>query len=333
MADLNQTRLLAILREARPEWVTSDVLREREAVSRTAISKRIRKLIDLGYQIETRSRKGYRLVEEPSELCAKDVELLLGDSAFYHHPFEIVPEAGSTNSLLRERAEQGAPEGTVVLAERQREGRGRRGRSWEGTPGESLLFSVLLRPSVPPGQGTLIPLLAATAVYRALRELGVQDVGIKWPNDVLIRGRKVCGILCEMSVSMEGIDYAILGMGINVGTETDQFPEAFRDTACSLHSSTGLNWSRREVWVCVLKHLERLLLDFRDGDPQGILEAWKEGAVTLGQQVDVHLADGTTVAGRAVGVNHEGALILELRDGTQRVFHSGEVSLRKANGS
>ena len=330
MAEETQSQLLAALREAQPDWVTSEFLRAREEVSRAAISKRIRKLTDLGYDIESSPRKGYRLLAEPSDLTAADLKGLLASSTMYQHPFELLPETGSTNDVLRVRAEEGAPEGTVVLAERQHQGRGRRGRSWIGEPGDSLLFSVLLRPPVPPGQGTLIPLLAATAVYRALGEMGVEGVGIKWPNDVLIHGRKVCGILCEMSVSLEGIDYAILGMGINVSTDPDSFPEEFREVACSLTSSTGKDFSRRDVWVAILKHLETLVKQLWSGDRAGILEAWREGAVTPGQAVDMHLADGSVVSGTAVGLTEEGALTVDLDDGTRRIFHSGEVSLRKA---
>ncbi len=298
-------------------------------VSRVTVSKRVRTLQSLGYRIESSPGKGYRLQEEPQAIVAEDVQARLSGSTLYQHPFVIKTETGSTNDDLKALAEQGAPEGTVVFSERQHQGRGRRGRPWFAAPGDALQFSLLLRPPLPPGQGTLIPLLAATAVYRALTSLGICGVGIKWPNDVLIDGKKVCGILCEMSVSLEGIDYALLGMGLNVATRAEDFPEELKPLACSLVSAAGQEWDRSEVWVAILKEIAGLVERLWAGDASAILEGWREGAVTPGQQVNVILSDESVVSGLALGVTREGALRLELQDGSERVFHSGEVSLRQ----
>jgi len=322
------TRLLSLLRESSPGWVSSEVLRQGDGVSRVTISKRVQKLQGLGYKIESSTRKGYRLLGEPNDLHADDLKARLAGTDFYATPFILKQETGSTNDDLRKLAEEGAPEGTVLFSERQREGRGRRGRTWYSQPGDSLLFSILLRPPFPPGQGTLIPLLAATAVYRALTSMGIDNVGIKWPNDVLIEDKKVCGILCEMSVSLEGIEYALLGMGLNVSTPAGDFPEELQSIACSLNSATGKQWDRADVMVQILEDMAHLIQQLWDGDTASILEGWKEGAVTPGQQVDVTLGDGSRVSGQARGVTQEGALVLKLNDGSERVFHSGEVSVR-----
>jgi BirA family biotin operon repressor/biotin-[acetyl-CoA-carboxylase] ligase len=324
--------LLEQLRDSSPEWISGEVLRRQSGVSRVTISKRIAKLQNLGYQIESSTRKGYRLLAEASVLNAEDLEHRLQGSSLYQHPFVIKHETGSTNDDLRALALEGAPEGTVVVSERQFQGRGRRGRSWFAEAGDALLFSILLRPPVPPGQGTLIPLLAATAVYRALCRLGVKDVQIKWPNDVLLCGKKVCGILCEMSVSLEGIEYAMLGLGLNVSTTESRFPEEIREIACSLASATGRSWERPVVLTAVLEEMELLIHALWQGDRDEILEGWREGAVTPGQDITVTLADGSSVQGQALGVNDEGALRLWLPDGTEQVFHSGEVTLRTNTG-
>lgn len=322
------THILDRLRSCPEAWVSGELLGQDAGISRAAVSKRIRKLQSLGYTIESRSRKGYRLMSEPQDLRPEHLAIALRDLSFYQHPFHIHQETGSTNDDVRRLAESGAPEGTVVFSERQEIGRGRRGREWFAAPGEALLFSLLLRPPIPPGQGTLIPLLAATAVYRALRRLGVEDVGIKWPNDVLIGNRKLCGILCEMSVTLEGIEFAILGMGLNVSTPEDRFPEDLRETACSLRSATGSSWDRKQVWVAVLEELEPLIQDLWSGHVESVLQGWREGAVTPGQHIQVTCADGSTVKGEALGVTGEGALRLLKEDGTEQVFHSGEVTLR-----
>ena len=325
-----ETHLLRALREASPGWVSGQELGREAGVSRAAISKRIRKLLAQGFEVESSPRKGYRLLRADVRLTPGEMARGLATCRFYRHPFHIKEVTQSTNDDLRVLAEQGAPEGTVVFAEVQRAGRGRRGRSWFSRPGDAVQFSLLLRPPIRPGEGTLIPLMAATAVYRTLRNLGVEGVEIKWPNDVLIEGRKVCGILCEMSVSLEGIEYAMLGVGLNVSTPEEAFPPELRDAACSLVSATGKPWSRPQVWLEILKELAPLIDLLWKGEREEILEGWRQGAVSPGQEVELRSANGDVTRGRVQGVNEEGALQLLLPDGTLRTFHSGEVSLRPA---
>jgi len=323
--------LVKKLREASPEWVSSEVLRQPSGVSRAAISKQIKALQGLGYEIESSPRIGYRLLRDPDGLSAEHILPFVADTRFSEGTYVYKDVVASTNDEIRALAENGAAEGSIVLAEVQEQGRGRRGRSWFGRAGDSLQFSVLLRPPLRPQEATLIPLLAATSVYRALKGLGIEGVGIKWPNDVLIDGRKLCGVLCEMSVDMEGIQFAMLGIGLNVNTPGEQFPKEIRAIAASLASETGHPWPRGEVLQAVLFALEEQLEFAWAGNSEKVLSGWREGAVTLGKKIEVQMPNATVLKGIAEDVNSQGALMLRDATGTVQALHSGEVSLNVAN--
>lgn len=323
--------LLEILRQEAPEWVSSEQLRQPSGVSRAAISKQIKGWQALGFEIESSPRKGYRLLRDPDSLQPEVMLPFLAGTRFAKGPFVFKEVTPSTNDDCRQLAEQGAGEGAVVLAEVQERGRGRRGRRWFGRAGDCLQFSVLLRPPISPQEATLIPLLAATSIARALKEAGVEGVGIKWPNDVLIEGRKVCGVLCEMSVDMEGIQYAMLGIGLNVNTPGERFPVDLQEIACSLASVSGHAWRRDALLVAILKALDGQLALAWQGRFDEILQGWREVAVTLGRRIEVLMPDGRVLKGVAENVNGQGALMLRDDDGCLQALHSGEVSLNVAN--
>lgn len=322
--------VLEMLRRAAPEWVSSEQLRQPSGVSRAAISKQMKAWQALGYEIESSPRKGYRLLRDPDSLRAEQIQPFLAGTRFAGGTYLFKEVTPSTNDDLRLLAGQGAAEGTLVLAEVQEQGRGRRGRRWFGRAGDCLQFSVLLRPPISAQEATLIPLLAATAVARALTSAGAAGVGIKWPNDVLIDGRKVCGVLCEMSVDMEGIQYAMLGIGLNVNTPGALFPPELRETACSLASVSGHPWHRGKLLVGILRELDQQIGLAWRGQFQEILGAWRASAVTLGKSIEVLMPDGRVLKGVAEDVNAQGALMLRDADGRLQALHSGEVSLNAA---
>lgn len=322
-----KTSILETLRAAAPDWVSSEVLREPTGVSRAAISKQVKRLAAMGYEIESSPRKGYRLVGQRDSLAANLMRLRLEDTRFAKGEYVYRQMTDSTNDDVREMARGGAPEGSLVVAEVQQAGRGRLGRKWFNRAGDSLQVTVLLRPPLSPRRGTLIPLMAASAIYRALEKLGVKGVGIKWPNDVLVDGMKLCGILCEMSVDMDRIEFATLGIGMNVNTPGHEFPGELRGVACSLASATGHAWMRGDVLEAVLRELEALLVPAWDGDLRPVLEAWRQGAATLGREIDVCLGNGRVIRGVAEDVDENGALRLRDADGVLHTLHSGEASL------
>jgi len=325
---MTSSSLLQRLKEHAPDWVSSEVLRQPTGVSRAAISKQIRKLTALGYEIESSPRKGYRLVREPDRLSEDVLRPWLEGTRFANGRHRFLELTESTNDDARSLAREGAPEGSSVFSEAQEKGRGRQGRKWHSRAGDTLLGSVLLRPPLRPQEATLLPLVAATAICRALHEMGMNEAGIKWPNDVLINGRKVCGILCEMSVDMDGIEFAVLGFGVNVHTPASAFPPELQEIACSLASVTGRSWNRPELAGRILRELDRLLTLTYSGKRDQVIEEWRQGSVTLGQDVTITRADGHQQHGVAEDVDGAGALMVRSPDGTLQTFHSGEVSLR-----
>lgn len=319
--------ILETLRNAEGDWVSGEVLRQSFGVSRMAVSKQVRVLRDRGYGIEASTRKGYRLASEPDGLFPEAVLPGLKGTRFAAGEYKALEITQSTNDEVRLLAESGAVEGSFVTAELQLAGRGRRGRTWFGRSGDSLMVSVLLRPPISPMKCGLLPLMAAVAVREALIELGVEGVGIKWPNDVLIDGRKLAGILCEISSDFESVSHAIIGVGMNVNTLEDSFPEEVRELACSLRTVTGRTWPRAKILEGFLQQMEGYLVEAWDGDFARMLENWRAGSVTLGNQIEVTMPDGQVVSGMAEDVDPGGALIFRSESGDVKHLTSGEVSL------
>jgi BirA family biotin operon repressor/biotin-[acetyl-CoA-carboxylase] ligase len=237
-------------------------------------------------------------------------------------------EIGSTNSLLVDLAAQGYPEGTVAQADSQTQGRGRQGRSWITPRGKALAFSVLLRPRLHPKELPLLTLMAAVAVSRALESYHLKP-GIKWPNDILLGGKKLCGILTEAGPSRDNKPSIILGLGLNVNQTPKDFPTSLRKTAASLRTITKKEWDRERLLGTILDHLEEEYEALLQGRLSRLIDQWTRRNVTLGREIRVH--QGRKVSkGTAVGLDRSGALLLRLENGeTQKVFSGDVVPLRK----
>ena len=231
----------------------------------------------------------------------------------------------STNNRARRLAEKGASEGTLIISDEQTAGRGRMGRSWISPPGTGIWFSLLLRPAVTPTRATLITPLVAVALSRSIREETGLPAGIKWPNDILIRGKKAAGILTEISTCQRSIRYIIVGIGINVNTE--YFPEEIRGKATSLSLSSGCRISRLKILLSLLLKLERQYLDFtRKKDFDSILLDYRRMSVTIGNQVSIAVPDGKLTV-EAIDITETGGLLIKSNDGTIEEIISGEVQL------
>lgn len=233
----------------------------------------------------------------------------------------------STNSQAMELARKGAVEGTLVLAERQDAGRGRLGRRWHGKEGQSLLCTLVLRPPLPSVAASQVTLLLAVGVAKALRRATGLPAEIKWPNDVLINGRKVCGILVEMQGQVDRVDFLVAGMGINVGQAREDFPEEIRHLATSLALEKGAPVERLAILAAVLEECEALYLLFlRDGFGV-VLEDWKGLSCMAGRQVRAQGAGGRMIEGMAAGLDPDGALRVRLDNGLMERLVAGDVTL------
>lgn len=294
-------------------YVSGELLSKELNVSRVSIWKHIRGLKEQGYRIET-TRQGYKLVSSPDLLLPYEFPDL--EQRIYYFP-----QLGSTMDAARELAKKGASEGTIVLAEAQTKGRGRLGRQWL-SPRGGIYFTLILRPRISPLHAPRLNLAASVAVATAIRKLLGLRAELKWPNDVLIKGKKVCGILAEIDAEMDIINFINLGIGINVNTPIT----GLEKTATSLKEELGREVSRKELLVALLKELEAWQAKIMEQD---LLERWKSLSATLNRQVKI-IASGEVIEGLAVDIDDTGALIVRGKDGSLKKALAGDcVHLRE----
>ncbi len=322
-------KILQLLKHRSPAYLSGEEAARLLAVSRTAVWKNIKLLQKKGYRIESSTRRGYRLLESPDLLYPAEISEHLATSLIAAAPSLIKHHAqvGSTNTILKELAEDGAPEGTVALAEEQKQGKGRLGRSWASPFAKGLWLSILLRPAVAPQEAQNLTLLSATATAKAIAKTAPPlQPGIKWPNDLLLKGRKCCGILTELKAEADLLHYIIIGVGINVNADKKDFPEELRESATSLSLESGGVVPRVKLCSAVLQELDDSYREFLLHGPEPALEEWKRWNITLGKRVTLKTMSGI-FAGTAVDLEKNGALVIEDDFGHQQSFLAGEVSL------
>lgn len=326
-----QTRaaVLNALRSRPGEYLSGEELARSLGLSRTAVWKHIDALRQQGYAVEAVPRLGYRLAAIPDLVTPDEVFRGL-DTRVLGRWIEYRESVGSTNELAKQLARQGAPEGLVVLANEQTAGKGRLGRGWASPPGVGIWMSVVLRPEIPPYETPRLTLAAAVAVAHAIRQVAGVEAGIKWPNDIVHGGRKLCGILTELEAEWERVAFAVVGIGINVNTAPEQFPAELQPAASSLAIAGGRPVRRAPLVQAILTELETQYDRLRGGRFEQVLTDWRRLSVTLGQRVRVlPFADGELpLAGMAEDVDRDGALLVRLPTGELRRVLAGEVSLR-----
>jgi BirA family biotin operon repressor/biotin-[acetyl-CoA-carboxylase] ligase len=313
--------VLQVLRGA-ADAVSGEYLAAQLGLSRTAVWKRVHRLKAQGYVIEGSPRRGYRLLAVPDKLLP--AEVLQGLQArLLKGPVHYFETLDSTNNLAKELAARGAPEGTVVVAEAQTGGRGRLGREWDSPPGLGLYVSLVLRPMLPPMDLPQITLTTAVAVARAVRRVAGVAPGIKWPNDLILNGKKLGGVLTEMETESDRIRHVVVGLGLNVNNPG--FPPELAATATSLTLATGGAFSRVDLLKAWLEEFDGLYDRFLNQGFGEILEEWKEFAVTLGRPVTVRQGP-REISGLALDVAPDGALLLRTADREIVRVISGEIT-------
>ncbi|HEX2945123.1 MAG TPA: biotin--[acetyl-CoA-carboxylase] ligase [Clostridia bacterium] len=325
-------KILRRLKEAEPGYVSGGELGKLLEVSRTAIWKYIAELRQEGYMIEASSRKGYRLL--PSEQTLNSYEIAEGlDTAVIGRKVEYYDSVDSTNNLAKIRAAAGCDDGTAIVAGCQTAGRGRLGRGWESPPGKGIYISVVLRPDMAPAETQILTLAAAVAAADAIKASTGIETGIKWPNDLVIEGRKVCGILLEMSSEADSVNYLVLGIGINFSHDRGDFSDELKEKAVSLRmaaSNIGLDkekqFGKLSVIRAILYEMDRIYRLILDGGQEQVLERWRKQTVTLGRTVSFKL-QGSDYSGTVVDITSDGKLSVECLDGVRRDLYSGEVSV------
>lgn len=325
--------ILKKLKGSNGDYVSGEQLSGAMDVSRTAIWKCIKELKKEGYVIDSSSKKGYKLSYVPDIINSWEISEGL-DTNFIGKDVYYFPEVDSTNNYAKKLAQEGCEDGTVVLADRQTRGRGRLGRDWDSMDKKGIWMSVVLRPAGGMEDIQIITLAASVAVVAAIEEVFGTKAGIKWPNDIILDGKKVCGILTEMSMEMERVNFLILGIGINFSQKKNDFPEEIKDKATSLGVylkdmfGTDISKIRRsELVKIILFKFEEVYDKVNKGHVSEVIEEWRKYSVTLGKEVCITFKEKQYV-GIAQDIDENGRLIVKCSDGITREVLSGEVSVR-----
>lgn len=320
-------RILKLLTDRKGSYVSGEQISTELGISRTAVWKHILKLKEEGHVIQSINRLGYQLINsgdiyDRSSVISRLNTKILGRNLYF---FDTID---STNNELKRMAANGACEGTVILALSQTEGRGRRGRQWQSEPGTGIYMSVLLRPELSPTAVQSVTLLASSAVCKVLEKYVPDGLGIKWPNDILINSKKVCGILTEMTSEPDKVQAIILGIGLNVWNREEDFRDGLAETATSLCLNTRKEISRSMLVAEILQELEDLYLNFIEkGSSAKFMDIWRYFSVTIGRDIIIFQGENIWQA-KALDVLDDGRLLVETPDGKRQTILSGEISIR-----
>lgn len=318
-------KILAIFREDEDRIVSGEELGGALRVSRTAIWKHINSLREVGYRIEAIPSRGYRLLASPDvlipeEICAGLNSVRIGRRLICYR------ETGSTNEDAFKLAEEGAEEGTVVIAEAQSRGKGRLGRHWESPTGVNLYCSVILRPPILPARAAQLTFLSVVAAARAIESVTSLCPSIKWPNDLLLSGKKVAGLLNEMSAETEKVNFIVLGIGVNINMDHEQFPDDLRHPATSLFLEAGRPVRRLDFARALLEALDALYDSYLLNGYGQVREEWLGRCNFLGRRIRVNFHDNE-LRGMAEGIDEDGALLVRSPDSRLERVLAGDVTI------
>lgn len=320
-------KVLAFLKENQ-DYYSGEEISQKLGVTRAAVWKNIKKLQAQGYEILSSTKKGYKLVLTPNIITPGEVKeglktKVIGQNICYEE------EIDSTNNKAKELGRIGAEEGTLVIAEKQISGKGRLGRVWESPAGTGIWMSLLLRPEILPQYASRLTIVAGLDMCEAISEVTGLKAMIKWPNDVVVEGKKICGILTEMSAEMDRINYIVVGIGVNVNMK--EFPKSL-PYASSLALLGGKEYSRKEILQSFLEKFEKDYEDYKaKPDLEALKERYEASCINLHQKVRL-IKKNEEVIAEAIGINNAGELIVRYEDGTEEEVLSGEVSVRGLYG-
>ena len=316
-------QILGLLREA-GGFVSSQRICKDLGITRAAVWKQIQRLRTQGYSIQGVSSVGYRLCEVPDALCVLEADPGIRTEVI-GRTIRVEEETESTNEDIWESGRQGAEEGEVIIAETQRAGRGRRGRQWVSPPKVNLYMSVLLRPPLLPAEAAVITLMAGVVLCETMEEVFRLRPQMKWPNDLLLEGRKAAGILAEMHAEQESIHFLVLGIGVNLNMSADMFPKDVRYPATSVRIALGRPVERLPFVRRFLENLDRGYRRLLTEGGSAVLRAWNRYCAHAQGWLEVSTVRGT-VEGRFRGLDEEGSMILEVSPTRRETIRAGDVS-------
>lgn len=320
--------ILRLLRSA-DGYISGQELCNRFGVSRTAVWKAINQLKEAGYEIEAQQNKGYRLMAAPDLMTEAEIKSLM-------HTDWVAKEVlyfdtiDSTNTKAQELAEKGYPSGTLVVADKQESGKGRRGRSWVSPSCTGIFMTLMIKPDINPNNASMLTLVAALAVAKAITSVTGEEAMIKWPNDIVVNGKKVCGILTEMNAQFDYINHIVVGIGINVHNES--FPEEISQMASSLMiEAGGKRFHRAQIIAETMSYFEQYYDTFlKTQDLSALVREYDKLLVNRNKSVRV-LDPKEPFDGKAMGITPKGELIVDTWE-SRKLVSSGEVSVRGIYG-
>ncbi|MFJ7745962.1 biotin--[acetyl-CoA-carboxylase] ligase [Peribacillus sp. NPDC097295] len=321
-----RTKMMQALSKANGAFISGQEIAEYIGCSRTAVWKHIEDLRNEGYKVEAVRKKGYRIISAPEKVSTSEIQFgletkTLGKQIHYQESVE------STQKIAHQLANEGAQEGTLIIAEEQISGKGRLMRSWHSPKSTGIWMSLILRPKIPLHQAPQLTLLAAVAVAQAIEDATNLQPQIKWPNDILINRRKVTGILTEMQAESDRIHSVIIGVGINTNQQIEDFPEDLQEKASSLLIEGGVQVSRAKVIQRFLIRLENLYTLYLQEGFMPIKLLWESYAISLGQVIKARTVN-ETIVGKALGITDAGVLLLEDDLGTVHSIYSADIEIQ-----
>lgn len=324
MQSPTRKKILEIFTNKQNEFVSGEELAKLLGCSRTAVWKHIEELRKEGFQLEAIRKKGYRIIDTKDRVSENEIQLglktkKLGCTIYY------VESIDSTQKLAHSLVQDGCPEGTIVVAEEQLNGRGRLARTWFSPKYSGIWMSVILRPTLPPKMSPQFTLIAAIAVVQAIAENTTLHPEIKWPNDILINGKKVSGILTELQADSDKVHAIIIGIGINVNQK--QFPDELKQIATSLFIESGKETKRSHLIQAILEKIETYYQIYMEKGFAPLKLLWENYAVSIGKDIIAHTLNGDII-GKAIGITDEGVLKLEDQDEKVHLIYSADIEIQ-----
>jgi BirA family biotin operon repressor/biotin-[acetyl-CoA-carboxylase] ligase len=318
--------LLQAFSEAEGEFLSGQKLSETLGCSRTAVWKHIEDLRSEGYELEAVRKRGYRITYKPDKISGNEIQLGLKTEFMGRHiHFEEV--LSSTQKIAHTLAGDGAEEGTIVVADQQTSGRGRLARAWYSPKQTGIWMSMILRPKIPINKTPQLTLLTAVALIQAIEEVTGLTPEIKWPNDILINGKKIVGILTELQAEADRVHSVIIGVGMNVNHTLDQFPEELQAIATSIAAETGEQADRAQVIQAIMMNFEKLYTSYLVHGFKPVKLLWESYAISLNKNLIARTLQGT-IRGRAIGIDDEGVLLLETNEGNIEKIYSADIEIQ-----
>ncbi|MDA7025617.1 biotin--[acetyl-CoA-carboxylase] ligase [Bacillus sp. CLL-7-23] len=313
-----RTKLIQLFAEADGEFLSGQKISEELGCSRTAVWKHIEELRKAGYELEAVRKIGYKMKKKPDKISENEIRFGLKTEKMGQVIY-FKDSVSSTQKIAHELANNGSPEGTIIVADQQTEGRGRMARVWHSPAGNGIWMSLILRPAIPVQKTPQLTLLAAVAIVQAIEEQTGISPEIKWPNDILVNGKKTVGILTELQAEADQVHSVITGIGINVNQVASDFPDDLKETATSLRIVSGKKIDRAALIQTILLTFEKRYQDYTRHGFQPIKLLWESYALTLNRRLTARTLNGT-FHGKSLGIDDEGVLLLETSEGIKRIY-------------